>query len=179
MPITAMGQNLVLPEEIEKKALVLYRKDGDELSFAGLYDPDVPDEDYRDEIVAVPFRSTFLRVDRFPAKTKVWNVQQSSDDNVFVDTNHLLGNITNASWLDIWSIVTGKKFPVRCYVHGVGTNVTTNIVGGHMMLTQSAVLAPGSDVYLLPICSQHNHYTNVNVMEVDTNVDVVVMRYKM
>ena len=95
MPLTAMGQNLVLPKEIEKKALVLYHENSDGLSFAGLYNPDVPDEDYKDGIVAVPFRSTFLRVDTFPATTKVWNVQKSSDDNVYVDINHKLGNLTD------------------------------------------------------------------------------------
>ncbi len=178
MPMTATGQHLVLPEDVEKNALVLYRENSSNLTFAGLYNPNVPDENYKDGIVAVPLRSTFLRIHSFLGGENIWNVQGSSDDNVYVDTTGVLGGVTDISWVGIWRIVTGNIFASRCYVHGPGTNVNTNIVGGHMMLTPSSVLPVGADVYLLPICKTHNHYTNTGVMTVDSAVNAVVMKYK-
>mgnify|MGYP007069914905 CR=1 FL=1 len=126
MPMTAAGKNLVLSEEVEKNALVLYQDTKDGLIFAGLYDPDVPDEGYCDGIVAVPLRSAFHDVVTFSEGKQVWNVEGSSTDKTYVDDD---GNIhRNVIWKNIWSEVTGDPFNNVCYVKGIWKSIYVKVL---------------------------------------------------
>lgn len=92
------NQNMILPRECERFAHVLYRECDDGMVFAGLYDPDVPDSDYCDGIVAVPLRSTFSGFRDFKTGDSIYNVQGSKDDKVFVDGSTKHENVT---WISV------------------------------------------------------------------------------
>lgn len=186
IPIITGTKKLFLPKEHEKSALVLYRESDDGLVFAGFYDPNVPDEDYLDGIVAVPLRSTFIEVKKFSEREPFYNVVGSSKDKIFVD-----GKIKQSvkSWMEIWRTVTKRALGVtpteKCYVNYSWSSeeekkicVSTDLVGGHMMFGQSAELNPGDTVFLFPICRGHNSHFNKKEMMLTSDVYAIEMLYK-
>lgn len=183
IPMTAAGQNLILPKEIEKAAYVLYRETDEGLVFVGLYDPDVPDEDYCDGVYKIPFRSTYVKTEPLHENiTTLYNVKGSSSDKTFV----IGGETHNVhSWIGIWEqlmVSLGLTPTVRkCYVKKQGDddpcNTGTRIVGGHMTTEPSGEIRTRDDVYLVPICQTHNNVNNTDAMEITEDVNAIVMQY--
>lgn len=186
IPMNAEAKKLFLPKEHEKSALVLYHESDDGLVFAGFYDPDVPDEDYRDGVVAIPLRSTFINVTPFSEGTPFYNVVKSSNDKTFVDgkTKKSVG-----SWREVWRTIIQRELGVtpteKCYVNYSWSSEeekkicsSTDLVGGHMMFGKSAELEPGNTVYLFPICRGHNSHFNKKEMMLTSDVYAIEMLYK-
>jgi len=80
MPMTAAGKHLFLSDDLQKEAWVLYRETENGLIFTDFYNPEFSDEQYADDIVAVPLTSTFLNIVFLRNGTAVWNVIGSSGD---------------------------------------------------------------------------------------------------
>lgn len=185
IPMITGTKKLFLPKEHEKSALVLYRESDDGLVFAGFYDPNVPDEDYLDGIVAVPLRSTFIEVKKFSEREPFYNVKKSSSDKIFVDEKKIKNVCT---WIEIWRTVTKRELgatpPEKCYVNFPWKCEedkickSKDLVGGHMRFGKSAELDTGAEVYLFPICRSHNIYTNTKKMLLTSDVEAIVMQYK-
>lgn len=185
IPMITGTKKLFLPKEHEKSALVLYHESDDGLIFAGFYDPNVPDEDYRDGIVAVPLKSTFIKVKKFSERESFYNVKKSSNDKIFVDGKKIKDVGT---WIEIWRTVTKRELgatpPEKCYVNFPWKCEedkickSKDLVGGHMRFDESAELDTGAEVYLFPICRSHNTPTNTKEMLLTSDVEAIVMKYK-
>ena len=185
LPITAAGQNLILPREIEKSAYVLYRETADGLIYAGLYDPDISDEDYLDGIYKIPLRSTYLRTAMLDRNSVVYNVHGSSDDTSFV-VNGVKYNWV--SWVGVWQYVMNQLNLTpndrKCYVRSESEPdapcpaIEGNIVGGHLTFNPNGIVNVQNEVYLLPICKHHNYYRNIFPMRPTCAVYAIVMMYK-
>lgn len=183
LPMTAEGQNLILSKEIEKTAYALYRETDEGLVLVGLYDPDVPDEDYCDGIYKIPFRSTFVRTEKLcKDTTTLYNVKGSSNDKTFVKD----GVLYNAdSWISIWQNLMQEMNlnprDKRCYVRNQSKdgycNSGTAIVGGHMTTIPSGNVDKESEVYIVPICKTHNMFSNKSAMKITDDVNAIVMQY--
>lgn len=174
-------QEMTLPRECDRFAYVLYRECDDGMVFAGLYDPDVPDKDYCDGIVAVPLKSTFVGIKDFKAGDSIYNVQGSKDDKIFVDKD---GKPESATWIQVWRDITKRECDYtpaeKCYVRfeGADTCKSKDLVGGHMMEGESGVPNKGDTVYILPICKGHNFFLNKDEMKISFDVKAIEMKYK-
>lgn len=177
---TSYGEKMKLTAEQEKVCKVLYLKSEDNTGykFAGFYDPDIPDEKYTDGLVAVPLRSVFGGTYTFHKNDSVWNVSGSTgDEYVYSNNRH------STTWIDVWDNEANKSklYDIKCYVEGsVKSNGKSNcgggICGGHMIISS---IQPnwGDDgvVYIVPICSSHNHYQNVAQMRICETVEALVL----
>ncbi len=168
MPDSPQGVNLALTAEQEENCKVLYKNIKDNLyEFAGFYNPEIPDEEYPDGLIAIPVRSVLKDVCRLKKGTKVWNVIGSTGDP---------WNGKHANWIMIWESELRKKgiFPViKCYVAGSANIRCNNIIyGGHIVLTNNTSPPVGSNntVYIVPICNAHNNRTNTNQMNISEDV---------
>lgn len=171
-PYTEEGAKLQLTAEQEEKCRVVYRLDDKGGAvFSELWNPE---KEYSDEYVIVPLRSSFKGVtaDPFRAGTVFANMIGSSKDprpagfeywidilrNNGIDarsccaTNAIYDPNTNQRiTADVWYYDNGQttKAPFAC---------NTRMDGGHVLIgsKNSASVAPGSTVRLLPICHRHN-----------------------
>lgn len=173
-------KNLTESTAIQKIPLseyeILYEKNESGIyEFAGLYDPDIPDEEYPDGMAAFTFRSVFVDTVTIYKDTSVWNVKGSSNDK---------WNGKKPNWLDVWNTETHndlKSDSGVCYVAGnVKTNGKTNCdgctLGGHMALTFGTVHPQTNDyIYIIPICKSHNNVHNEAEMKICNDVDAVKM----
>lgn len=155
-PYTLMGAKMELTDEQKKNCKVLYKHLGDGLyEFAGLYNPDIPDEDYPDDIVVLPIRSIFNSVQMLRANTRIWNVVGSTNDHRPVEYD---------SWIDMWEEKVNEAgygdVARECYVRERDrATCNGNIIGGHVVVDQKLLIPPRSAdgvVYLVPICRRHN-----------------------
>lgn len=167
LPYTEQGAKMTLTAEQKNVCKVLYKNIEDDLyEFAGLYDPEIPDEDYPDGIIALPIQSVVDDTEFLNQNTSVWNVCGSTGDPC---PNSL-------SWYQLWENTLKEKghpHEKKCYVAGsAGIQCNSSIIGGHMVLTNNIRPAGGSDgiVYIIPICSRHNHYANTAEMHLCCDV---------
>ena len=171
MPLTASENTLDLPEDLEKNSLVLYRETEDKYTFVGLYNPDIPDEDYADHIAAFPLRSVYKDTVFLKNDTLVWNVLGTSKDILknpdYPDEDESWAIFRN--WIYAWECLTGRTR--GCYVTGQIPNCNTKFVGGHMQLfdPQEQEMPTGATVYILPICSRHNNVFVKGALKVNGN----------
>ncbi len=159
------------------KCEILYEKNENGLyEFVGLYDPDIPDEEYPNGMAAFSFRSGFVDVVTIYKDTSVWNVEGSSNDK--------WEGRKKPNWLEIWNIETKnsvKSDSETCYVAGsVKTNGKNNCkgctLGGHMALSSTTVNPTKSDyIYIVPICKSHNNTHNKAEMKICEDVKAVKM----
>ncbi|MDO5148135.1 MAG: glycoside hydrolase family 25 protein [Oscillospiraceae bacterium] len=185
MPMTKAGADISLTKEIEKSAYVLYRKTADGLIYAGLYDPDIPDEDYLDGIYKIPLRSTFVGKELIDQNKVLYNIHGSTDDNIFVK-----GGTSERvySWVGIWQRVLREMGITdterKCYVRKESeppdpcNGKTEDIVGGHLTVNADGNVGIREEVYLLPICKRHNSSRNESAMRPTSTVNAIVMQYK-
>lgn len=173
-PHTLQGSELVLTDLQEETCKVLYKNIKDNLyEFAGFYDPEMPDEDYPDGLIALSIRSVLRDTEYLAQNTSVWNVVGSTGDTWY-DNLH-------PNWIQIWEDVLKEKghpHERKCYVNGnAGINCNTPLCGGHMVLTNNTSPAYGSDntVYIIPICNAHNNWRNANIMTVSEGVWALVL----
>ncbi len=164
-------------DEFLSKCEVLYKENDDGLyEFQGMYNPDIPDEEYPDGMAAFSFRSVYVGTETLKANTSVWNVIGSTGD-------YWDGKVCS-NWLGVWNTKTGNNLKSEtgtCFVKGsVKTNNTNNCngisVGGHIVKDGKKV-KPGKDdsIYIIPICQSHNFYTNKAEMKVSEDVPAVKM----
>ena len=172
-PYTQQGTKLALSDELEKSCKVLYKITNDNIyEFAGIYDPEIPDEDYPDGMIALSVRSVLHGVERITAGTNVLNVIGSTGDTWY--------GKSNPNWINVWTTVlteNGYPHPIQCYVRG-GPNCNARMCGGHMVLANnSPTPAHGTNgtVFIIPICNAHNNYRNRQVMTVTADVWAVVL----
>ena len=155
--------------EADEKWKVLYRKleDG-RYELAGLYDPDVPDEDYGDDLYAINLSSVYGGTRNLDVGAQVWNAKDTTDDPKPAGTT---------SWLGLWRQYVGGV--EKCYVrNSAGINCNCVLVGGHMVRHSNEQHPPyGSNgvVCIIPICNAHNNYTNDNMMNVSDQVTAVLL----
>ncbi len=159
---TLRGAQLELSDEQMKKCKVLYRHIENGLhGFAGIYDPDIPDEKYPDGLIALPLTSVYNRMELLEKNRDIYNVIGSTKDPWYnKEYNH------HEPWISIWERKIqkeGYQDKKECYVKGSGDDCSECIIGGHMVLNKSEIepLKIYSDVdgvvYIVPICSSHNH----------------------
>ena len=156
---------------------ILYEKNENGIfEFAGLYDPDIPDEEYPDGMAAFTFRSVFVDTVTINKDTSVWNVKGSSNDK--------WKGKKKPNWLSVWNTETHNNLDSNsgvCYVKGsVKTNGTNYCegctLGGHMALTFGSVHPGKTDyIYIIPICTSHNNVHNEAEMIICEDVDAVKM----
>lgn len=156
---------------------ILYKKNENGLyEFAGLYDPDISDEEYPDGMAAFSFRSVYVGTETLCKDSSVWNVENSTGD--------IWNGVKNPNWLEVWNTVTNNHIrsdDKTCYVEGsVKSNGKNNCdgctLGGHMARS-SATVNPSDDdyIYIIPICKSHNNYHNKAEMKIHSDVVAVKM----
>ncbi len=175
-PMMSSGQGLKLPEDIEKNALGLYRETEDKYTFVGLYDPDIPDNEYEDGIAAIPLKSIYRQPVFLPNGTALWNVLGSSGD-------HLKDPDTDEKydpWIGAWIHLSGHGDKAQCYVTGgISSACHSKLVGGHMQATdpKGKKLESGKTVYILPICARHNNHSVIAQLTVVNGQSAAPMPY--
>lgn len=164
------------PEDVEllKKSYVLYKRNGvsDNWRISGLFQKnDVFSEEENEKMIAAPFTSVYNGTSIFAPNRQFINVFKSTDDQ----------NIEGGSWIGLMKIVYRvngydlNKLMQCCAQKAVIRNGNqeyidcgTSIVGAHITDQLNMIgheLAPGYEyVYLLPLCSSHNHYANYNII---------------
>lgn len=174
LPYTLQGGKTILTAEQEETCKVIYKNTKDDLyEFVGFYDPDTPDKDYPDGLIALSVKSVLRDVQYIDQNTGVWNVIGSSGDSWY-------GN-THPNWIQIWeNELHARNHPHvrKCYVeNSAGINCNTHLCGGHMVLTNNTSPAYGSDntVYIIPICNAHNNRNNTKRMVVSEGVWALVL----
>lgn len=163
-----------LTEQQIPEAWVLYRETDKGLVFAGLHNPDIPDENYADGMAAVLMQSVYQDTEYLAAGTQLRNVIGSSGD-VLKDRN---GYIVDAHpiWISVWAICCMNHgiTPVRrCYVSNNDGVCNGAICGGHVWI----VNRPTDYVYIVPICSGHNNLRDV-AMTLQEDTPAVAMLYE-
>ena len=164
-----------IADDKENNRYVLYEPDGDSHVFAGFYDPDIADKDYPDGYLALPFTSTFLGTTRLARNTDVYNVVGSTGD----DYNEGADHQKYPNWVGIWETKTRQI--VRCYIEGSGNQPVEPcggiICGGHMVLNPNDInTQPSATVYIVPICTRHNHVNGR--FWITTDVDALRLAYR-
>ncbi|MGN0684449.1 MAG: hypothetical protein ACI4JY_12300 [Oscillospiraceae bacterium] len=155
-PVSNKCAALELTEEQEKYCRVVYKLDDEDgASFAGFWNPE---EEYSDEYVILPLRSTGATPYPVSAGTQFANVIGSTNDP----------RIGGNTWIKLWEDVANGGNDASCcctdgkfYNLGVsGCSPKGTLKGGHVILnaTVASKIDPGGDVYILPICSRHNSY---------------------
>ena len=175
LPDTLQGTDLILTEEQEEICKVLYRNINDNLyEFAGFYDPEVPNKEYPDGLIALSVKSVLRDVRYLNAGTRIWNVVGSTGDPWYSNLHPI--------WVDIWENELRKRhYPHirKCYVEARPNVKCPNmsIYGGHVVLTNDTSPGYGDDntVYIVPICSSHNNRHNTNAMILSEGVWALVL----
>lgn len=174
LPYTLQGVKIALTAEQEETCKVLYKNtEGDLYEFAGFYNPDIPDKDYPDGLIALSVKSVLRDIRYLNSGTSVWNVVGSTGDPWY--NNH------HPNWIQIWEDeLAAKGYPRgrKCYVEGsAGIPCNNSLCGGHMVLTNNTSPQYGTDdaVYIVPICSAHNNWRNTNRMSISENVWALVL----
>ncbi len=169
--LTASENSIELPKELEKNTLVLYRETEDKYTFVGLYNPNISDEEYADNITAFPLRSVYVRNVFLKNNTSVWNVLGTSKDILknpdYPDEDETWEIFRN--WINAWETLTEQER--GCYVAGQISSCNDRFVGGHMQLydPQGKEMPDGQLVYIIPICSRHNHVSVTGELKVSGN----------
>lgn len=174
LPYTLQGVKIPLTVKQEETCKALYKNvENDLYEFAGFYDPEIPDEDYPDGLIALSVKSVLRDVRYLAQNTGVWNVDGSSGDPWYKNMH--------PNWIQIWEdelIARGYQHARKCYVrNSAGITCNTPLCGGHMVLTNNTSPAYGSDntVYIIPICNAHNNWRNTNRMNVSEGVWALVL----
>lgn len=172
-----LTESAATPNSPLLKCEVLYEKNKSGIyEFAGLYDPDIPDEEYPDGMAAFSFRSVYVDTVTINRGTHVWNVKGSTGDK--------WGGKVCHNWLGVWYEVTECKVSkevLPCYVAGSkktdgSTGCKGDIIGGHMALTATTVNPDENDyIYIIPICKSHNYFGNIAQMTVTHDVKAIQM----
>lgn len=165
IPPTPEGAKLNLSQEQEQQLKVIYKRspDGRGALFAGLWNPE---EDYTDEFIIVPLRSTFEKIsEEYPKGTIFANVEGSADDLP-----------KPGNWLPLLREKLAKYDCETCCaekdkIYKGGTDdktderteefkctISNKLCGGHILIgkNNSATVEKGNSVSLLPICTAHN-----------------------
>ena len=154
---------LELTLEQEHMCKVVYKKDttnsDDGYFFHSLWNPE---QDYDDEHIIVPLRSTDARVVTWEAGTEFANVIDSTYDPKRVN------GYENKYWKELYGLMTGEC-NTQCATDRVfydsvtrepktGKSCKKPIVGGHVIRGQNAckIAAGSNEVFILPICQSHN-----------------------
>jgi len=159
------------PEDAEllNSFWIQYKKMNNRWIFCGISEKDSGDEDREDDdIVIVPFTSVFGGWTAFKKGVEFYNVIGSSGD-INVDTSSWLGLMRVAyrvQGLDLTKLDTccadsttfylnqnqqREQFTVYCTNYIVGGHITDDPYG---LYNEMENFSP--DIYLLPICSEHN-----------------------
>ena len=89
--------------------------------------------------------------------------------------------VDGLAWINLWKRTYPTATITQCssYDFPTGFGCTTNFVGGHVILGQTAqVVAAGSnDVYIIPICQKHNKNNNVYMRPIKENRAVWLKNY--
>ena len=116
-------------------------------------------------------RSTFKGKHTFASTDDFANVIGSSSDP----------KVDGLAWINLWKRTYPGVAITQCssYDFPTGFGCTTNFVGGHVILGQTAqVVAAGSnDVYIIPICQKHNKNNNVYMMPIKEKRAVWLKNY--
>ncbi len=157
-----MGAQLELNDEQKENCKVLYKHIKNGLhEFAGIYNPDIPDEKYPDGIIALPITSVYNSMQLLTKGQVVYNVIESTKDPWYNKDyrNH-------KPWVAIWEGKIAKEGyydEKECYVNGSGKGCNGIIIGGHVVLDKSDIKPDkgiNELVYIVPICNSHNHRTH-------------------
>ncbi len=159
--------------ELLKKYYVLYKRNdiNDNWRISGLFRKDDVFNEEKEEMVAAPFTSVYNGTSIFDSSRQFINVFNSTGDQ----------NTEGGSWIGLMKIVYRvngydlNKLMQCCAQKAVIRNGNqeyidcgTSIVGAHITDQLNMIgheLAPGYEyVYLLPLCSSHNHYANYNII---------------
>ena len=176
-----VAKGLILTKEQEEICKLLYRKtDGGYLLY-GFYNPDIPDEDYPDDLAAFPVRSSFGGYAALAGGSKVYNVDQSSRDKYKIGNNKY-----NDAWIKIWenNIIAydaelDRDNPLpnhekhnnherKSYVEMLNGRTDSSLVGGHIC-TAREYQRPGrgGSCLLLPI------YKYLNSMRTEVEMTII------
>lgn len=176
--LTSAKNGLLLTKEQEELCKVIYRKTDSGYLICGLYDPDIPDEDYPDGLAAFPFRSSFGGYVQLAGGSSVFNVNNSSGDKY--------KGKPNDSWMDIWEHSI-KNYDAqlditdplpgnqkhnhhtrKSYVDPLPGRTETALVGGHICTSRDAQNPnKGGSCLLLPI------YRYLNSMRETVQMSVI------
>lgn len=177
---TEHGAKLELTREQEENCRVVYRrseKEPDTYVFDSLWNPDA---DYSDEHIIVPLRSTYKGLsEEYDEGTCFANIIDSSRDPKYPGSRYPV------SWIEVLrrayrkdgesycaesccaklNTIYSSKYPYKevggfaCTNHGLpDPKNEIYIVGAHVMMEakQAQRINKGDNVYLLPLCDEHN-----------------------
>lgn len=156
-----MGTRLELTNEQRQKYKVIYESGENGLhKFAGIYNPDIPDEKYPDGMIALPIESVFGGTKVLCGGTIIYNVEGSTWDPWYGEDYP-----DHDPWVDIWqkNVQRPGYTPVKkCYVENDKEEKPCKgiIIGGHVVEDITKIHPNEGDngvVYIVPICNSHNH----------------------
>ncbi len=175
------ANGIVLTKEQEEICKVLYRRTDGGYLLCGFYDPDIPDEDYPDDLAAFPVRSTLNGVETLTGGSKVYNVDKSSSDKFKIGNNKY-----NDAWIKIWEdniIAYDAKLDIekplqnhkkhnnherKSYVEALNGRTDDTLVGGHICTAREFQYPKrGGSCLLLPI------YKYLNSMRTEVEMTVI------
>lgn len=144
---------------------ILYRETDKGLVFAGLHNPDIPDENYADGTAAVLMQSVYQDTMYLPAGTQLKNAAGSSTD-ILKDKNRYIVD-AHPIWIKVWAVccMNHDITPVeKCYVSNNDEICNGAICGGHVWVENKL----HDYVYIVPICNRHNHFNGIMTLTEDT-----------
>lgn len=163
--LMGVKQTLVLTKEQEELCKVIYRKIGEGYVLCGLYNPDIPDKDYPDGLIAFSVRSSFGGYTQLAGGSNVFNVTGSKADKFKTDAG-----TSSDSWIKIWEdnitaydAELDRTNPLpnnqkhnnhtrKSYVDALPGRTDTTLVGGHVCTsTNDQKPGEGGSCLLLPI----------------------------
>ncbi len=168
LPHTDFGAKLELTAEQEEKCRVVYKvseSDPNKYVFDSLWNPD---EDYSDDCYIVPLRSTYVGLsEEYAAGTCFANVIGSTPDSRY-----------SVSWIEVirraYATDRSNYNCSTCCAQNLvfddknnqpfNIDCDTTICGAHVLMgeTKSREVDEGGDVFLLPLCNNHNTYNKNN-----------------
>lgn len=175
LPHTEFGAKLELTAEQEEKCRVVYKlsaSDPNKYIFHSLWNPDGK---YPDDCYIVPLRSTYDGLsDEYANGTCFINISKSTYDPKYT----MPGWIYDVSWIEVIrrayaagkvnyncsaccaqnlviDTINNNKFTINC---------SGTICGAHVLIneTMSKEVEKGGNVFLLPLCDNHNTYDKNN-----------------
>ena len=165
LPNTLQGEKLKLTEKQEKELLLVYSKNENGfLEFKELYNPQIS---YSENDFIIPIRSVYGDIKVITENITFANIIGSKDDpkpKPFTQWIDLMYSALCAFLSDedyvrgyLGNCITDGNFYHDNNLINHSKNCGGNIVGGHILFGDTpSTINSGSQVYLLPICHNHN-----------------------
>lgn len=175
LPHTEFGAKLELTAEQEEKCRVVYKASSENKNICAFHSLWNPDEKYPDDCYIVPLRSTYDGLsDEYANGTCFINISKSTYDPKYI----ISGWKYDVSWIEvIRRAYAAGKVNYSCSTccaqnlvidirnnNQFTLNCGGNIYGAHVLMneTMSKEVKEWGNVFLLPLCNNHNTYDKNN-----------------